>query len=36
MGPGFNFNTTRVLQELGIEIVYSAAWHFDKHYDDGK
>lgn len=36
MGPGFNFNTTRALQELGIEIAYSAAWHFDKQYDDGK
>jgi len=36
MGPGFNFNTTRALQELGIEIVYSAAWHFDKQYDDGQ
>jgi nitrogenase molybdenum-iron protein alpha chain len=35
MGPGFNFNTTRVLQELGIEVVHSAAWHFDKQYDDG-
>ena len=36
MGPSFNFNTTRALQELGIEIAYSAAWHFDKEYDDGK
>ena len=36
MGPGFNFNTSRALQELGIEIVHSAAWHFDKQYDDGK
>lgn len=36
MGPGFNFNTSRALQELGIEIVYSAAWHFDRQYDDGK
>lgn len=36
MGPAFNFNTTRALQELGIEIAYSAAWHFDKQYDDGK
>jgi nitrogenase molybdenum-iron protein alpha chain len=35
MGPGFNFNTTRALQELGIEIVQSTAWHFDKQYDDG-
>lgn len=36
MGPGFNFNTARALQELGIEIVHSAAWHFDKQYDDGQ
>ncbi|HWQ63746.1 MAG TPA: nitrogenase component 1, partial [Methanospirillum sp.] len=36
MGPGFNFNTTRTLQELGIEVVYSAAWHFDHQYDNGK
>ncbi len=35
MGPGFNFNTTRALQELGIEISFAAAWHFDKQYDDG-
>lgn len=35
MGPGFNFNTSRALQELGIEIVHSAAWHFDRQYDDG-
>ncbi len=36
MGPGFGFNTIRSLQELGVEIVYSAAWHFDKEYDDKK
>ena len=36
MGPGFNFNTVRTLQELGIEVVHSAAWHFDKQYDDGQ
>jgi nitrogenase molybdenum-iron protein alpha chain len=35
MGPGFNFNTSRAIQELGIEIIHSAAWHFDKQYDDG-
>lgn len=34
MGPGFNFNTVRALQELGLELVHSAAWHFDKQYDD--
>lgn len=36
MGPGFNFNTSRAIQELGIEIAHAAAWHFDKEYDDGK
>ncbi len=36
MGPGFNWNTSRVLQELGIEIVHSAAWHFDRQYDDNR
>jgi len=36
MGPGFNFNTARALQELGIVIVHSSAWHFDKQYDDGQ
>jgi nitrogenase molybdenum-iron protein alpha chain len=36
MGPGFNFNTTRALQELGITIAHSAAWHFDPRYDDDK
>ncbi|GAB7027428.1 nitrogenase component 1 [Geotalea toluenoxydans] len=36
MGPGFNFNTSRAIQELGIEIAHAAAWHFDKQYDDGK
>ena len=36
MGPGFGFNTARVLQELGLEIVHSAAWHYDRQYDDGQ
>ena len=36
MGPGFNFNTVRALQELGIEIIHAAAWHFDKQYDDAR
>ena len=35
MGPGFTFNTARVLQVLGIEVVHTAAWHYDKQYDDG-
>jgi nitrogenase molybdenum-iron protein alpha chain len=36
MGPGFNFNTSRALQELGIEVAHAQIWHFDKQYDDGK
>jgi nitrogenase molybdenum-iron protein alpha chain len=36
MGPGYTFNTARVLQELGLEIVWASAWHFDKQYDDGQ
>jgi nitrogenase molybdenum-iron protein alpha chain len=36
MGPGFNFNTVRAVQELGMEVVHAAAWHFDKQYDDGR
>jgi len=36
MGPGYGFNTVRVLGELGIETVHQAAWHFDRQYDDGR
>ncbi len=36
MGPGYTFNTARVLQELGVEIVWASAWHFDRQYDDGQ
>lgn len=35
MGPGYTFEVSRVLQELGIEIVWAAAWHYDRQYDDG-
>jgi len=36
MGPGYSFNFIRVLGELGIEVVWTSAWHFDPKYDDGK
>jgi nitrogenase molybdenum-iron protein alpha chain len=36
MGPGYTFNTSRVLQERGVKIVWASAWHFDRQYDDGK
>jgi len=35
MGPGYTFNFIRVLQELGIEVVWASAWHFDPKYDKG-
>lgn len=35
MGPSFSFNYVRVLQELGVEVVWGAAWHFDQQYDHG-
>lgn len=36
MGPGYTFEVSRVLQELGIEVVWALAWHYDKKYDDEK
>lgn len=35
MGPGYTFEVSRVLQELGIEVVWGAAWHYDKRYENG-
>ena len=34
MGPGYTWEVSRVLQELGIEVVWAAAWHYDKKYDN--
>lgn len=36
MGPGYTFEVSRVLQELGIEVVWAAAWHYDKKYENGE
>lgn len=36
MGPGYTFEVSRVLQELGVEVVWGAAWHYDRQYDNGK
>jgi nitrogenase molybdenum-iron protein alpha chain len=36
MGPGYTFEVSRVLQELGMEVAWAAAWHYDKQYEDGK
>ncbi len=34
MGPGYTFEVSRVLQELGMEVVWGAAWHYDRKYDN--
>lgn len=36
MGPGFGFEIARVLEELGIEIVWQSIWHYDKQHDNAK
>jgi len=36
MGPSFAFNFTRTLEEIGIIVDKTFAWHFDKQYDDGE
>lgn len=36
MGPGYTFEVSRVLAELGIQIDWALAWHYDKQYDNGE
>lgn len=36
MGPGYTFEVSRVLQELDMEVIWAAAWHYDKKYDNDK
>lgn len=36
MGPGYTFEVSRVLNELGIEVVWALAWHYDKKYENGE
>jgi nitrogenase molybdenum-iron protein alpha chain len=35
MGPSFSHNYVRVLRELGVNVIWAAAWHFDQNYDHG-
>lgn len=35
MGPGYTFEVSRVLHELGLEVVWALAWHYDKKYENG-
>lgn len=34
MGASYAFQISRVLQELGIEVVWVASWHYDTTYDN--
>ena len=36
MGPGYTYEVARVLQELGMEVVWALAWHYDYKYDNGQ
>jgi nitrogenase molybdenum-iron protein alpha chain len=36
MGSSFAFQVARVIQELGMEVVYVASWHYDSVYDNGE
>ena len=36
MGPGYTYEVSRVLQELGMEVVWALAWHYDYKYDNGQ
>lgn len=36
MGPSFGHNYSRVLRELGVEVLWTATWHFDQNYDHGE
>lgn len=36
MGPGYGFEVARVAQELGLDIVWHASWHYDQKHDNGK
>lgn len=35
MGPGYTFEVSRVLDELGVKVVWALAWHYDKKYENG-
>jgi len=35
MGPSFGHNYIRTLQELGVEVIWGATWHFDPVHDNG-
>ena len=36
MGPGLGWDAVRLAKEFGMEIQWTALWHYDKQHDDGK
>ncbi len=36
MGPSYAQSYLGVLDELGIEVLHAASWHYDQHYDYGE
>ncbi|MDR3289138.1 MAG: nitrogenase [Peptococcaceae bacterium] len=36
MGASFAFQTSRLVQELGMEVAFTMAWHLDPEYDNGE
>lgn len=35
MGPGFAHDYVRTFKELGMEVIWATAWHYDQNFDDG-
>lgn len=35
MGPSFSHSYVAVLEELGIQVIHLASWHYDQRYDHG-
>ena len=35
MGPGFAHDYVRTFKELGMEVLWATAWHYDQNFDDG-
>lgn len=36
MGPGYTLEIARVVEELGMKVVWATAWHYDKQFEDGQ
>lgn len=36
MGPGYTLEVARVVEELGMKVVWGTAWHYDKQFENGE